>query len=140
MPGQQEQPDEVDQLAEMVGLTEEQQSEIRAVIDEISPQVERLQAEAQVAQRELYDKAGADFDEKEIREGAAKLGALSGEITALTLILQSRVDGIFTDEQRAQLEQMQQQQQEMQRQMQQQQMQRQFEQQMQQQQQQPSQP
>lgn len=132
-PGAEEQPDEVDQLAQMVGLSDDQQTEIREVIAEISPKIEELQVKAQEAQEELHGKAGKDFDEDEIRKGAAKLGEMTGEITALSIILQSRVDGIFTDDQRDQLDQLQQQQQQQQQQMQQQQMQQQLEQQMQQQ-------
>lgn len=113
-------PDEVDQLAQMVGLSEEQQVEIRSLVAEMSPKIERLQVEAQELQEKLYEMAGPDFVESEIRQEAAKLGQLSGEIVALSIILQSRVDQIFTSEQRAQLEALQEQQ--MQQQMMQQQM------------------
>jgi len=113
-------PDEIDQLAQMVGLTEEQQTEIRSVVAEISPKIESLQAEAQQLQEKLYEMAGPNFVESEIRKEAAKLGQLSGEIVALSIILQSKVDQIFTDEQRDQLEALQEQQ--MQQQMMQQQM------------------
>lgn len=120
IPGQEERPDEVDQLAEMLDLTEDQQSEIRSVIDEISPKIEELQTEARSVQEGLREKAGPDFDEAEIRKDASKLGELTGEITALTIILQSTVHSIFTKEQRDKLEELERQQQQMQQQMQQQ--------------------
>ncbi len=122
-PAPQQPPDQVDQLAQMIGLTEEQTAEIRAAIDEISPKIEALQTEAQEVQQELEEISGADFDEAKIRETATKLGELTGKITAESVILQSMVDGIFTDEQRQRLEDLERQQQQMQRQMQQQQMQ-----------------
>lgn len=140
MPGPQEQPDEVDQLTQVLGLSEEQETEIRSVIDEISPKIDELQAEVQSVQEELQEKSGAGFDEDSIRESASRFGELTGEITALSVILQSKVQDIFTEEQRDELESIQQRQREMQQQMQQQQMQQQLQQQMQQQQMQQPQP
>jgi len=131
-----QQPDQISQLAELVGLSEEQQKEIRAIVAEIEPQIEQLQTEAQAVQSELMELSGPDFDEAAIRSKAAELGTLEGKMTANSIILQSKVDAVFTDEQREQLEEMQRQQQQMRQQMQQQQMQRQIQQQMQQQQQQ----
>jgi Spy/CpxP family protein refolding chaperone len=132
-PGQQ--PDQISQLAEMVGLTEEQEKEIRGIVAEQEPKIEKLQTEAQAIQGELVEMSGPDYDEAAIRAKAAELGDLEGEMTAESLLLQSKVDAVFTEEQRQQLEEMQRQQQQMRQQMQQQQMQRQIQQQMQQQQQ-----
>lgn len=124
----------------MVGLSEAQEAQIRSIIDEIEPQIETLQGEAQTVQTELSEMAGPDFDEAAIRVKAAELGKIQGEMTALSIILQSKVDSVFTEEQRQNLEAIQRQQQ--QQMMQQQQMQRQMQQQMQQRQQQqpPAQP
>lgn len=130
-----EQPDQVEQLARMVDLSDEQQEEIRAAIEELEPKIEEAQSSAQEVHEELQDLAGPDFDEEKIHKKAKKLGELSGEITALQVILRSTVDKIMTEEQRNKLEEMQKQQQEMQQQMQQRQMQQQMEQQMEQQQQ-----
>jgi|GEM_PF-312709 Spy/CpxP family protein refolding chaperone len=127
-----QQPDQISQLAEMVGLSEAQEKEIRAIIAEIEPEIEGLQTQAQAVQAELVELAGPDFDEAAIRAKAAELGSLEGQMTAASIILQSRIDAVFTDEQREQLEEMQRQQQQMQQQMQQQQMQQQIQQQMQQ--------
>lgn len=112
----QAQPDEVDQLAQVLGLTDEQQIEIRSVIDDISPEIQKLQAEAQSVQQELREQAGPDFDEAEIRETAAKLGDITGEMTALTVILQSKVQQVFTEDQRQELEDLERQQQQQQQQ------------------------
>jgi transcriptional regulator with XRE-family HTH domain len=131
-----EAPDQISRLAEMVGLSDEQESEIRSVIDKRSPKIEQLQQKAQALQTELSALSGPDYDETTIRAKASELGALQGEMTAESILLQSKVDSIFTDEQREELEAMQRRQQQMQQQQMQQQMQRQMQQQMQQQQQQ----
>ncbi|MCC5888572.1 MAG: hypothetical protein JJT88_19215 [Gammaproteobacteria bacterium] len=96
--------DQVDQLAEALGLNAQQQTEIRAVIDDLGPQIEALQERAQRVQMELADKVGHDYDESAIRSGAARLGEITGEMTALSLLLQSKVQAVFTAEQRAELE------------------------------------
>jgi periplasmic protein CpxP/Spy len=126
-----EAPDQISQLAEMVGLSDDQESEIRGVIDEKSPKIEQLQQQARAIQSELDALSGPDYDEAAIRAKASELGGLQGEMTAESVLLQSEIDSIFTAEQREQLEAMQRQQQQMR----QQQMQRQMQQQMQQQQQ-----
>jgi len=99
-----DQQDQVDQLAEALGLSEDQQEEIRGIIDELGPQIESLQQETQVVQMELREHVGHDYDEDAIREGADRLGDLTGEMTALSLLLQSRVQQVFTEEQREELE------------------------------------
>jgi hypothetical protein len=125
-------PDQISQLAEMVGLSEDQENEIRGIVSEIEPKIEELQADARSVQEELMAMAGPEFDETAIRSKAAELGALEGQMTAESILLQSKVDAVFTEEQRQQLEEMQRQQQQMRQQMQQQQMQQQIQQQMQQ--------
>lgn len=126
------QPDPISQLAAMVGLSAAQEKDIRAIIAEMEPQLDRLQIQAQAVHAQLVELAGPDFDEAAIRAKAAELGDLEGEMTAASIILQSKIDAVFTAEQREQLDAMQRQQQEMQRQMQQMQMQQQLQQQMQQ--------
>lgn len=96
--------DQVEQLAEALGLSAEQQNEVRAVIDDLGPQIEALQEQAQRVQMELADKVGHEYDESAIRSGAARLGEITGEMTALSLLLQSKVQAVFTSEQRAELE------------------------------------
>lgn len=111
VPGAPQQPDQVDQLTQLLGLSEDQQTKIRAVFDEISPKLEKLQLENVNLQQKLREQTGPDFDESEIRKTAAKLGEISGEMTALSAILQSKVEANFTEEQRQKLEDLQQQQQ-----------------------------
>lgn len=109
--------DQVDQLAEAIGLTDSQQAEVRAVIDDLGPQIEALQEQAEGVQVELRSHVGHDYDESAIRAGAARLGELTGEVTALSLLLQSKVQAVFTAEQRQELEVQAQRQREMQEQM-----------------------
>jgi periplasmic protein CpxP/Spy len=111
-------PDEVDQLAELIGLTDEQQTEIRDLMAEIGPEIQALQAQAQVQQQELQQQVGPDYDESEIRAAAERLGDLTGEMTALSVLLQSKVQAVFTADQRRQLQALVEQQEEQQRQLQ----------------------
>lgn len=122
---QQQQPDQVSQIAELVGLSEDQEAEIREIMQETRAELQELQAEASEVQQQLQEQIGPDYDEGQIRDDAARLGELNGEMTALSTLMQARIDSVFTEEQRNTLEermrQMQQQQQQMQQQMQQQQ-------------------
>lgn len=117
------QPDQVSQLAELVGLSDDQESEIRGIIEGAQGELQELQAEAQTLQMALQEQIGPDFDEASIREDATRLGEINGQMVALNTLMQARVDSVFTDEQRDTLEQrmreMQQQQMQMQQQMQQ---------------------
>ncbi|MBR9869727.1 MAG: hypothetical protein GYB26_01150 [Gammaproteobacteria bacterium] len=121
---QQGQPDQVAQLAQMVGLSDDQQTEIRGIISEMEGELSELRQDAQGLQRELQGEIKADYDEDNIRSHAEKLGDVTGKIAALSALMQAKVDAVFTKEQREELDQkMQQMQQQMQRQMQQRQMQ-----------------
>lgn len=113
----QQQQDQVEQLAQALGLSEEQQSNIRSLVEEMGSDIESLQNEAQQIQMNLSEQVGHEYNESEIRSNAARLGELTGEMTALSAILQSKVQAIFTPEQREELERQAQQQQQMQRQM-----------------------
>ena len=109
------QPDQVDQLAQMVGLTEEQQTEIRAIIDEMQGEIGELRQEARALQQQMQGEIKSDFDEAAIREQAKELGDVTGEIAALSTLMQAKVDSVFTQEQRDELDKrMQQMQQQMQ--------------------------
>ena len=114
-------PDQVDQLAKIVGLTEEQQQEIRGILDEMQGRIQALQAEAQQLQQQLQGQVRPDFDEEAIRREAEELGELTGEISALSTLMQAKVDKVFTAEQREKLNQRMRQMQEQMQQMQQQQ-------------------
>jgi len=112
------QPDQVDQLAEMVGLSDAQQTEIRGIIDEMQGEIGELRQNAQSLQQALQAEIKADYSEAAIRDNAEKLGDVTGEIAALSALMQAKVDAVFTQDQRDELDR---QMQEMQRQMQQQQ-------------------
>lgn len=111
-----EQPDQISQLAEMVGLSDEQEADIRSLIEMTTPKLEELQEEARALQTELQENAGHDYDEEEIRRIGKELGEVSGELSIQSTLMQAKVDAIFTAEQRAELERQRQQQMQMQRQ------------------------
>lgn len=100
----QAQPDQVDQLAEMVGLTEEQQAEIRQILGDMQGQIAALREKALLLQQQMQAQVRADYDETGIRENARALGELTGEIAALSTLMQAKVDRVFTQEQRDELD------------------------------------
>lgn len=98
-------PDQVDQLAQMVGLSDDQQTEIRGILDEMQGKIREKQAKAQALQQKLQDQIKPDYDEDVIQKDSEKLGVLTGEMTALSTLMQAKVDKVFTQEQRDKLEQ-----------------------------------
>ena len=110
------QGDQVDQLAKMIDLTDEQQEKIRSILDEMQGDIQETQKEIQQLQQRLDGQIGPDYDEEKIRADAEKLDELTGEMTAESILLQARVEEVFTEEQREELEkQMRQRQQRMRR-------------------------
>ena len=98
------QPDQVAQLAQMVGLSEEQQTEIRGIIDDMQGEIGELRQDARSLQEDLQEQIKPDYDESAIRDNAAKLGDVTGEIAALSALMQAKVDAVFTQEQRDELD------------------------------------
>ncbi|WP_375177866.1 Spy/CpxP family protein refolding chaperone [Marinobacter mobilis] len=118
------QPDQVDQLAQLVGLSDDQQTEIRGIIDEKQEKIAELRQEARALQQQMQAEIKPDYDEDSIRDNAEELGDVTGEIAALSTLMQAKVDSVFTEEQRdtldKRMQQMQQQRQQQQQMMQQQ--------------------
>lgn len=108
--------DQVDQLAQMVGLSEDQQKDIRAILDEMQAEIETLKGEVQQISGEMQSEIKPDYDETAIRDNAKKLGEITGDIAALSTLMQARVDSVFTEEQREELNKQMQQMQQMQQQ------------------------
>ncbi|MBB5322719.1 Spy/CpxP family protein refolding chaperone [Marinobacter oulmenensis] len=98
------QPDQVSQLAQMVGLSDDQQEEIRGIVDEMQGEIGELRQEAQSLQQDLQGEIKADYDEDAIRDTAEELGNVTGEIAALSALMQAKVDSVFTKEQRDELD------------------------------------
>jgi protein CpxP len=94
------QPDQVDQLAQMVGLSDVQQTEIRGILDEMQTEIQGLNGQAQQLQQQIQGQIKPDYDEAVIRETAEELGNVTGEIAALATLMQAKVDSVFTEEQR----------------------------------------
>ncbi|WP_417546133.1 Spy/CpxP family protein refolding chaperone [Marinobacter sp.] len=98
------QPDQVTQLAQMVGLSEDQQKEIRGILDEMQGEIQTLREEARGLQQQMQSEIKADYDEDAIREHGEDLGDVTGEIAALSTLMQAKVDNVFTQEQRDELD------------------------------------
>ncbi|MBK1853122.1 MULTISPECIES: Spy/CpxP family protein refolding chaperone [unclassified Marinobacter] len=98
------QSDQVDQLAQMVGLSEDQQKEIRGILDEMQGEIGTLREEARALQEQMQAEIKADYDEGAIREHGEDLGDVTGEIAVLSALMQAKVDSVFTQEQRDELD------------------------------------
>lgn len=98
------QPDQVAQLAQMVGFSEDQQKEIRGILDGMQGEIGTLREEAKTLQQKMQSEIKADYDEDAIRDHAEDLGEVTGEIAALSTLMQAKVDGVFTQEQRDELD------------------------------------
>ena len=116
--------DQVNQLDEMVDLDEGQKEEMSNLLTQMQDEISGKEQEAQQLQQQLSEQVKPDYDEASIRANAQRLGDLTAEMTADSAIIQSQIEGVFTQEQREQLdeaiaqqqEQMQQQMQQMQQQ------------------------
>ncbi|WP_404344742.1 Spy/CpxP family protein refolding chaperone [Vreelandella venusta] len=117
--------DQVNQLDEMVDLDESQKQELTSLLTQMQNDIGANEQEAQQLQQQLSEHVQSDYDEAAIRADAEKLGDLTAEMTADSTIIQSQIEGVFTQEQQDQLdeamaqqqEQMQQMQEQMQQQM-----------------------
>jgi periplasmic protein CpxP/Spy len=112
--------DQVNQLDELVDLDEGQEQELTTLLNDSQSRIEELQSEAQEVQSQLQESVGPDFDEATIRQDAERLGQLTGDMTAESVLMQSRIEATLTQEQRDELERQMQAQQEQMEQMQQQ--------------------
>ncbi|MBY6034207.1 hypothetical protein KUV59_13580 [Marinobacter daepoensis] len=98
------QPDQVSQLAQMVDLSEDQQTEIRGILEEMQESIGELRQDARSLQEDLQSQIKPGYDESAIRDQAARLGEVTGEIAALSALMQAKVDAVFTQEQRDELD------------------------------------
>lgn len=111
--------DQVDQLDEMVDLDEGQKEEMSNLLTQMQDKISGKEQEARQLQQQLGEQVQPDYDEAAIRADAERLGDLTAEMTADSIILQSQIEGVFTQEQREQLDEaMAQRQEQMQQQMQ----------------------
>lgn len=113
--------DQVNQIDEMVDLNDGQKEELSNLLTQMQDDVGANEQEAQQLQQQLSEHVQPDYDEAAIRADAERLGDLTAEMTADSIIIQSQIEGVFTQEQRDQLDEaVAQQQEQMQQQMQQQ--------------------
>ncbi|MCG6657241.1 hypothetical protein HOP52_05560 [Halomonas campisalis] len=95
---------QVDQLDELLNLEAGQRQELVSLLTEMQNGMQQQQQEAQALQQQLHAHIGPDFDEQAIRQDAARLGELTGEMAANNVLFQARMESVFTEEQRAELE------------------------------------
>lgn len=98
------QGDQMEQLEQLLDLEESQQQEIRSLMETAERELAPKEQEAQALQANLAEQVGPDVDENAVRQDATRLGELTGEITAESILLQSRIEAVFTDEQRQRLD------------------------------------
>lgn len=94
------QGDQVEQLDQLLDLDDSQQQEIRSLMETAERDLAPKEQELQALQGNLAEQVGPDVDESAVRQDATRLGELTGEITAESILLQSRIEAVFTDEQR----------------------------------------
>lgn len=98
------QGDQMEQLEQLLDLEESQQQEIRSLMETAERELAPKEQEAQALQANLAEQVGPDVDENAVRQDATRLGELTGEITAESILLQSRIEAVFTDDQRQRLD------------------------------------
>jgi len=96
--------EQIDRLAALVDLTDKQKDEIRSIVEGMRDEIAELQTKAQELQTKLREQIAPDFDEKQIRKDASALGDLSGRMAALSTLMQAKIDSVFTEQQREELE------------------------------------
>ncbi|MDN3520971.1 hypothetical protein [Halomonas ramblicola] len=112
--------EQVSQLDQLVELDESQEQELVALLNDSQGRIQELESEAQTVQTQLQESIGPDVDEATVRQDAERLGQLTGDMTAESILMQSRIESTLTQEQRDELERRMQERQEQMRQMQQQ--------------------
>ncbi|NYS60587.1 Spy/CpxP family protein refolding chaperone [Vreelandella salicampi] len=96
--------DQVNQLDEMVDLDEGQKEEMSNLLTQMQDENSAKEEEARELQQQLGEQVQPDYDEAAIRANAERLGDLTAEIIADSVIMQSKIEGVFTQEQRDQLD------------------------------------
>ncbi len=94
----------LDRLCERLGLSEEQQAEIEAIIDEEQPAIEALRSQME-ANRDAYRASvePGQFDETTVRTHAESQAALMVDMKVATAKVKARLYSVLTAEQQQQL-------------------------------------
>ncbi|QNI01933.1 Spy/CpxP family protein refolding chaperone [Halomonas sp. SH5A2] len=96
--------DQINQLDEMLDLNDGQKEELNDLLTQMQNDNTAKQEEARELQQQLGEHVQADYDEAAIRADAERLGDLTAEMTAESVIIQSQIEDVFTQEQRDQLD------------------------------------
>ncbi len=90
-----------------LGVTEEQKSELRAVLKKHLPEIEPLVQRCVAERRALRDRIRSEsFDEAAIRAQAARLAAAEADLAVVRAKVAAEVRPLLTSEQHATLEEM----------------------------------
>lgn len=96
--------DQVNQLDKMLDLDDGQKEELSSLMTQMQDKNSAKEEEARELQQQLGEQVQPDYDEAAIRENAERLGDLTAEMTADSVIMQSQIEDVFTQEQRDQLD------------------------------------
>ncbi|MDR5897716.1 Spy/CpxP family protein refolding chaperone [Halomonas vilamensis] len=96
--------DQINQLDEMLDLDDGQKEELNDLLTQMQDENSAKQQEARELQLQLGEHIQPDYDEAAIRADAERLGDLTAEMTADSIIMQSQIEDVFTQEQRDQLD------------------------------------
>jgi Spy/CpxP family protein refolding chaperone len=96
--------DQVNQLDKMLDLDDGQKDELNNLLTQMQDESSAKQQEARELQQQLSEHVQPDYDEAAIRADAERLGDLTAEMTADSVIMQSQIEDVFTQEQRDQLD------------------------------------
>ncbi|MCA1773300.1 MAG: Spy/CpxP family protein refolding chaperone [Halomonas sp.] len=96
--------DQISQLDEMLDLDDGQKEELNGLLTQMQDENSAKEEEARELQQQLGERVQADYDEAAIRADADRLGDLTAEMTADSIIMQSQIEDVFTPEQRDQLD------------------------------------
>ncbi|WP_148254162.1 Spy/CpxP family protein refolding chaperone [Aidingimonas lacisalsi] len=92
--------DQVSQIDEMVDLDAGQEEEMRSLMNEMQNGMSEKRQEIQALQQQLSEHVGPDYDEAAIRADSQKLGDMTADMMAERLLMQSKMEAVFTQEQR----------------------------------------
>jgi len=91
-------------LGDELGLTEQQKSEIEAVLEEARPQIEALRLRMEKAREEWQENFDpANFDEATARSFAESQASMHADLMVLGMKTRAQVFGLLTPEQQEQL-------------------------------------
>lgn len=93
-------------VADEIGLTEDQKSQIKGILEANKPEAEALRAEMRTTMKALDEAITSGADNDTIAELAIDAHGLRADVRALKREVRKEIGGVLTPEQKAQLKQM----------------------------------